>query len=151
MSDSNDSNEGRLARAETEIKGFHDEMRGMWAAVKDTKDAVDKLATAFSDSNKTDWMTFATISGLVLTLIGCLWATAIHPIAADVERSALAADKLAAAVLVQNDKINESRSDVRDLQLLIRVMQNDLDKIASENLDKRLALIEHDAAKGKLP
>jgi hypothetical protein len=80
-----------------------------------------------------------------------LWAAAIHPIAADVERSALAADKLAAAVLVQNDKINEARSDVSDLQLLIRVMQKDLDKIASENLDKRLALIEHDAAKGKLP
>jgi hypothetical protein len=99
----------------------------------------------------TFWMTFATMAGLLLTLIGCLWAAAIHPIAADVERSALAADKLAAAVLVQNDKINESRSYVSDLQLLIRVMQKDLDKIDSENLDKRLALIEHDAAKGKLP
>ena len=122
----------RLTKVETEVAGIREEMAGMWRAQTATKDAVDKLAAVISDSNKTDWMTFATVAGLVLTLVGCLWAAAIHPISDNVDRAAQAADKLATAVLVQNDKVSEAHADIRDLKLLAELEQKEIAKLTDE-------------------
>ena len=99
----------RLTKVETEVAGIREEMSGMWRSIKDTKDAVDKVGQAIADSNKTDWMTFATVGGLIITVVVGLYAAAIHPIAADVERGNRTADKLAEAVLIQNEKFDKER------------------------------------------
>ena len=62
---------------------------------------VDKIFDVVNRSQKTDWNTI--FAGCLV--IGALYAATIRPVENDVDRSNKTAEKLAEAVLVQNDKI----------------------------------------------
>ena len=106
----------RLTKVETQVIAMNNELTGISKTLRDIQDAVNK-------GQKTDWTVFL----MALALIGTLWAAAIHPIAADIERSNKASERLAEAVIVQNDKASEER--IERLK-------------ADAEADKRLALIE---------
>jgi methyl-accepting chemotaxis protein len=97
------SNTGeRIGKLETTVEGFHEQFRSMNATL-------EKIQDSLSSSKQTNWATV--IAAIVLGL--ALWAAAIRPINNDVERQALAAEKIAEAVLVQNDKISSLQIDAR--------------------------------------
>ena len=64
---------------------------------------VDKIFDAVNRSQRTDWQTI--FAGLIV--VGALYASAIRPIENEVSRADLTSNKLADAVIIQNDKINE--------------------------------------------
>ena len=128
----------RLTKVETKVDNITVELTGMWKSLRDIQDSINR-------ANKTDWMTLATIGGLILTLIGCLYAAAIHPITADVERAAQSANKLAEAVLVQNEKFNTTETKVvlQNAQIdSIQEMLKNLNAHGTVDSDKRLSLLE---------
>jgi methyl-accepting chemotaxis protein len=97
------SNTGeRIGKLETTVEGFHEQFRSMNATL-------EKIQDSLSSSKQTNWATV--IAAIVLGL--ALWAAAIRPINNDVERQSLAAEKIAEAVLVQNDKISSLQIDAR--------------------------------------
>jgi hypothetical protein len=90
------SDSSRITRLETEQVTTSKELDGIWKTLRDIQGMLNK-------SQRTDWQTI--FAGLVV--LGALWAAAIHPINADVERAGAVASKLADAVVVQNNKIVE--------------------------------------------
>jgi tetrahydromethanopterin S-methyltransferase subunit G len=121
--ETNQGNE-RLTKVETKVDNITVELTGMWKALRDIQDSLNR-------SGKTDWMTLIALCGFLLTLIGCLWAAAIHPISADVERAAMSADKLATAVLIQNDKVASNASDLKALKADVDRTAESAGKIAA--------------------
>lgn len=107
----------RLTKVETQVASMNAELGGIWKTLRDIQDSLNK-------SQKTDWQTIF----IGLTVIGALYMSAIHPITADVERTGKAADKLAEAVIVQNDKASAEK--------IARI-------VADADADKRLALLEY--------
>jgi len=119
MSDNEHNGNERLTKVETEITGIREEMSGMWRALNSTKDSIDKLATIINQSNKTDWQTLVAIFGLIIVIGGAAYAAAIHPIISDVERGNKAAEQLADAVLIQNQKSDAEKYDrINDIHML---------------------------------
>lgn len=107
----------RLTKVETQVASMNVELGGIWKALRDIQESLNK-------SQKTDWQTIF----IGLSIIGALYASAIRPIAADIARAGQTADKLAEAVLVQNEKADTEK----------------IDRIKAEaDADKRLALLEY--------
>ena len=84
----------RLTKVETQVVGITQDLAGIWKILRDIQDSINK-------SQKTDWQTIL----IGLTVIGALYASAIHPIQSDIERTSADAKALAQAVIVQNDRI----------------------------------------------
>jgi hypothetical protein len=102
----------RIGRLETEVEGFHDQFHSINLTL-------EKIQDSLSNSKQTNWATV--IAAIVLGL--ALWAAAIRPINNDVERQSLAAEKIAEAVLIQNDKISGLQIDARLLEYRMNEVQ----------------------------
>jgi hypothetical protein len=94
MSELQPENNERLTKVETQVVGITQDLAGIWKILRDIQDSINK-------SQKTDWQTIL----IGLTVIGALYASAIHPIQSDIERTSADAKALAQAVIVQNDRI----------------------------------------------
>ena len=125
MSEQDHNGNERLTKVETKVENIGIELEGMWKTLRAIQDAIGR-------TGKWDWMTFVGIAGLIM----CLWAAAIHPISADVERAAASADKLAQAVLIQNEKFEAEK--------IVRLQE-------TATLDKRVSLLEVRMQLNKLP
>lgn len=131
--ETNHGNE-RLTKVETEVSGIREEMVGMWRTLRDIQDSLNK-------ANKTDWNTI--FAGLVL--LGALWASAIHPISADMERTSRVADKIAEAVIIQNNRIdaNDTQEKLTTAEVAaLRTTVQYMNEHGTTGSDKRLAIIE---------
>jgi len=94
MSELHPENNERLTKVETQVVGITQDLAGIWKILRDIQDSINK-------SQKTDWQTIL----IGLTVIGAIYASAIHPIKSDIERTSADAKALAQAVIVQNDRI----------------------------------------------
>lgn len=100
MSELQPENNERLTKVETQVVGITQDLAGIWKILRDIQDSINK-------SQKTDWQTIL----IGLTVIGALYASAIHPIKSDIERTSADAKALAQAVIVQNDSIAAEKID----------------------------------------
>jgi hypothetical protein len=100
MSELQPENNERLTKVETQVVGITQDLAGIWKILRDIQDSINK-------SQKTDWQTIL----IGLTVIGALYASAIHPIQSDIERTSADAKALAQAVIVQNDRIAAEKID----------------------------------------
>ena len=88
------SNHGeRIGKLETAVAGIDHKLDDMTIVMR-------AVQNEFSKSRKTDW----SVVWAGALVAGALWAAAIRPVQSDVERTSAAADNLAKAVVVQNDK-----------------------------------------------
>ena len=102
---------------------------------------VDKIFDVVNRSQKTDWQTI--FAGLIV--VGALYASAIRPIENEVSRADLTANKLAEAVIVQNDKINELEITAKVQSIEIENGLSGLKEIIANGTpgaDKRLTVLE---------
>jgi len=125
----------RIGKLETAVEGIRADFDSLDRKVEKVLDAVNR-------SQRTDWQTI--FAGLIV--IGALWASAIRPINADVEKQAVAAAKLAEAVLVQNKSIGELQVDLRGQSRDMASMEKDIDLIRQYGTpvtDKRITVLEY--------
>lgn len=113
-------------------------------SVESLASSVKALADSYASSRQTNWGVVASFAVVVLAL----YAAAISPIHADVERAAAGAERLASAVLLQNDNIQK-------LQIEQALQHGDAERLradfnavrdqGSPITDKRLAILEYKA------
>ena len=102
---------------------------------------VDKIFDVVNRSQRTDWQTV--FAGLIV--VGALYASAIRPIENEVSRADLTANKLAEAVIVQNDKINELEITAKVQSIEIENGLSGLKEIIANGTpgaDERLTVLE---------
>jgi hypothetical protein len=113
----------RLTKVETQVDNITVELGGIWKVLRDIQDSLSK-------SQRTDWQTIF----IGLSIVGVLYASAIHPINADIERTSKTAEQLAAAVLVQDKNAEDEKIE--------RIR-------AEDDLDKRTAILEFQMRAGR--
>jgi hypothetical protein len=102
---------------------------------------VDKIFDVVNRSQKTDWQTI--FAGLIV--VGALYASAIRPIENEVSRADLTSNKLADAVIIQNDKINELEitAKVQSIEIENGLSgQKEIIANGTPGADKRLTVLE---------
>ena len=124
----------RISVHDTEISALKQQISAIFAKI-------EHIETMIGNSQKTNWSVI--ISGLLL--VGAVWAAAIHPMQADLDRHEKSAADLAQAVLAQNEhiialRISEAIQDsaIQDL----KKTQTAFDERGSPTLDKRLSVLE---------
>jgi len=102
---------------------------------------LEHIETMLGQSNKTNW----TVIFSTLALVGAMWAAAIHPLNADLDRHARDAESLATAVLKQNEQINTLRTSeaIQDASITdFKKTQEKFEGSGSPALDKRISVLE---------
>lgn len=133
-----DDNE-RLVKLETVVGSFNER----FDKLENTLVAVNNV---LNSSKQTNWpLIFAAIT-VILSTVSILWFAAIRPITSDVDRSAIAAEKLATAVLIQNDKIADQKNEIVSLSSQVRQDRADIDYMqlhGTAQTSIRLGIIEY--------
>ena len=103
---------------------------------------IQALQGAFANSTRTNWGVIFAAVGLVMAV----WAAAIHPLNEDMARNENNANKLAEAVLKQNEAIG-SLTTGREINIdRIAKINADMERIRNEGspiTDRRLAVTEY--------
>lgn len=134
MPDSERGLSERVSSLETLVSSLHSD-------VTEFKGLLNKISDSVSNKSQTNW-------GLVfagLAVLGSLWAAAIHPLTADIDRIRTDAADLARAVIVQNDKIaiTDTRTVKLDSQLVSVVSAaQHIEDYGSPVHERRVSLLE---------
>jgi outer membrane murein-binding lipoprotein Lpp len=91
--DKDNNHAERIGKLETAVTGINNQLDDITSLLR-------TMGNEISKSRRTDWS--VVFAGALV--VGGLWAAAIHPISSDVERTSMAADRLAQAVVVQNER-----------------------------------------------
>ena len=150
MSEENNNHAERIGKLETAVNGI-------WAVLDKLQKGQDEIQHAISDSGKTNWSVLIAALGVLLSFGVVMWGAAIHPLNQDIERQSKNEDRIADAVIVQNDKWSISQeaqnAKIQDLQTAViklvdwqddvRVQLKRFDEQGSAVADKRLLLLEY--------
>lgn len=112
----------RLTKLESSSDSFQADLR-------DIKITLIKIQDSISVSTRTNW---GVIFSGIAVLVG-IYAAAVRPIALDVERQQKEADKLAIAVLVQNEKINSIINDMVKISSQVTINSINIEKKAERS------------------
>jgi prefoldin subunit 5 len=99
----------KIAALETSVKSLHGELG-------EIKAAVSSIATTLQNTRETNWATIFAGVAVLVSVIAALWAAAINPLNHDLDRLASEKEKLAEAVLVQNNKMQDLKDQVVELK-----------------------------------
>ena len=124
----------RIGKLETAMDGIRFEFT-------EVKSTLLEIQKSLSRSQRTDWQTI--FAGLIV--VGALYASAIRPIESNVARTDSAATKLAEAVIVQNDKINNLAVEQRMIDAKLERAIKDIAEVQSNGsvaADKRISILE---------
>lgn len=128
----------RVSVLETSVEGLHSDL----AEVKTSLiEGFKEIQHTLSGSAKTNWGTV--IAGIAL-LMG-VWAAAIRPLAADIEKEQGAALILASSVVEQNRQLTDLRvltARQGEAIISLRVDVEDLKIHGAPSVDRRLSVIE---------
>lgn len=133
ISHSSHSLSERLGRVEVAVENLH-------ADFIRVTDALEDLASSVSRGKETNWT--LVLSGSMLVV--ALYAAAISPVKADIERQAV----VDASLLATIGKFHDEFDGVKDLQIAVRARLDALEIINSElrntvpSMDRRVALLE---------
>ena len=103
---------------------------------------LESIQSAQAKGRETNW----TVVISAALLLGGLYAAAIHPLQADIDRQEREALTLAKAVLVQTDRLTALEVDQAKQNNELRDARNDLLEIhdqGSPAIDRRIAIIEY--------
>jgi hypothetical protein len=134
----NENHSERIASLESSMRGIHSD-------VSDIKITLSAIQTTLGDAKKTDWTMIFTGIGVLIVVIGGLWASGIEPLNKDISRSELDSKDKAEAILKQNDKTDDLRDRIINLETIEKVNNAaimDMQQHGSSSADKRLTLLE---------
>lgn len=109
--------------------------------VGEIKTALGTIQDAVMRGQRTNWPVMIGASALLLSL----WAAAIRPLDNDLIRQQVSAERLATAVLIQNDKIASAEREATRQLVLIQTVIADVTYMrehGTPSADRRLALLE---------
>lgn len=125
----------RVSRLETVVGTIHEDL-------SDLKKEIKNLSDSLSKGSQTNWtLVFAGIA-----LMGGLYAAAIRPLTSEIERQDRDSNKLAEAVLLQNNKVGDLQLEMIkgtvEREALMEKVQT-ISDYGSPIADKRLTILEY--------